>query len=150
MRIPHALAQLGTVLELRVEKDGKRSTLSWPKKGLWLCTDSTQKRLYLVPAPKAAPGPLAGPAKRALKGVARAYKRWSEFEAANVTPATVELGATEDRGCVASIAYRSDKWSGRAEDYEHDFKGRPRLCCVGSVYVISGGGFSVTPSGIRG
>jgi hypothetical protein len=151
MRLPEVLAQLGTVLELRVENGGKRSTLTWPRGSLWLCTDAAEQRLYLVPCPKTRARKISAAAGvPGVKEAARAHRRWSEFEPGNINTVRCRGGKSKRRGRVASIAYRSDKWDGRAKDYEHQFTQAPQLRQVGTVYVISGGGLAVSPSGIRG
>lgn len=149
MKAPAHLAQLGTVLEVRVDADERRQTLTWPADSLWLCTDGTSQRLYLVPAPEARARKLR-PSEE-LEAAVRAFRRWHDFEPGHATPFTFTEKKGIYRGCVRSIAYRSDKWNpGKRENYEHEFKGSPRLIQAGTLYLISGGGFSISPSGIRG
>jgi hypothetical protein len=151
VKLPSALAQLGTVLDVRVEKDGKRERLSWPRGSLLLCADSSEKRLWLVPAPGGRSRKLTDAQRtKDVESAARVVKRWSDFEAGTVTAAKVSLGKEKLRGRVVSIGYRSDKWSGKAENYEHECEGPMRLRQFGTVYVISGGGLRITPSGIQG
>jgi hypothetical protein len=151
VKVPTTLARLGDVLDVRVERDGKRVTLTW-RRPYWLCADTTLRRLWLVPAPRGRGEKLAGASLPAdLKAAAKVHKRWSDFEPERAARAGVRLGEPRERGVAVSIGYRSDKWTGNAEDYEHAFEsGRTRVRQLGDVYLISGGGITVTPAGVKG
>ncbi len=150
MKLPAVLVKLGEVLDLKVEKDGKRRVLTW-RRTYWLCADETERRLWLVPKPTTRGGKLnAARAGRELKAAMRVHERWSDFTPELLTPVRVRLGAERERGRGITIGYRSTKWTGKAEDYEHQFEGANKVRQLGSVYLISGGGVSVTPAGVRG
>lgn len=151
MNLPGVVAKLGTVLEVRVESKGKLSTLHWPDE-VWLCGDPSGRRLFLLPRPSRRARQLKGTVaeREEVQQAISLFKRWSDFQPAYFNPTQVRDASTVDLGRVRAVAYSSDKWSGTANDYEHQFKGAPRLRQAGSLYVISGGGLSVTPSGIRG
>lgn len=144
MSIPKHLAELGRVLDLRVERDGVRGLLKL--RGLVMCSDSTERRLWLVPAPKGRKQKL----QPSQADVAQVFKNWTQFEASGVKPQQVRLGEPEYLGRVVTIGYRSDKWDGTPRDYEHLFERPPRLTRLGDVYRISGGGLRVTPRGVVG
>lgn len=146
MRIPRILAKLGTVLDVRVEQDGARYTLQWRRGAMWLCTDARGRRLYLVPKPRGEERDVPSSAKGAV-GI---YRQFTDFSPSRVTLGAPRIGEPEPRGRVCSIAYRSQKWSGTPQDYEHEAEGRLRLVELGEVFVISGGTLRVTPAGIQG
>ncbi|WP_338866295.1 hypothetical protein [Myxococcus stipitatus] len=106
----------------------------------------------MVPRPKGRVRKLTRDARTPeIEHAARLHKRWSDFEAGTLHSASVVVDSPERIGRVVSIAYRSDKWSGRSQDYEHEVESRRvQLHRLGDVYRITGGGLSVTPAGITG
>jgi hypothetical protein len=79
------------------------------------------------------------------------YGKWHDLEPIGATEGLVTVSDEPVfKGLVSSIGYRSDKWSGEFEDYEHVFRRRPRLFRAGDVYRISGGALRVTARGIVG
>lgn len=152
MRVPGTLALLGEFLDMRVEDEGRRFTLSL-RGTYWLCADEKGAgALWVVPAPR---GPGARKGRELTpdeRGARRVFKRFNDYEPERVTAARVRLGEERERGRCASIAYRSSKWSGRPQDYEHTFEARPfpRLVQCGQVYRLTGGRIKVTAAGIVG
>jgi hypothetical protein len=146
MKVPSVLAYLGSVLDLRIEVKGTYQTLGWGRHSMWLCADSSRRRLYIVPRPDGRRRKLT---PEVAEG-AKVFRAWADFEPVGFNASTVTVGRPVRRGRVASIAYRSEKWSGKPQDYQHDCGGGISLRQVGDVYVISGGDLSVTPSGIQG
>jgi len=156
-RVPPVTVQLGTVLDLRIERGQTRTFIDdWA--GWLLLTDergmdSTRPRLWLLPPTRTGGEPGA-------EGTAAGdtYDRWHKRP-----PATVEeLHAPDEighlQGRVLAIGYRSDKWGRRGEvhDYDHDFTDgkAPKLytshasleTSVGAVIV--GGDMRITERGI--
>jgi hypothetical protein len=123
-RAPATTAMLGRVLDLQVERDGHRITVTgWA--GWALLTDPNamdrapgRARLYLAPWKPAG--------KRALRNAAaeETYAAWHARNPKQRLELDVpdELGAYQGR--VIRIGYRSDKWGrrGSSHDYDHDFR----------------------------
>lgn len=147
---PDALVMLGQVLYLQVERNGRRTVLDWPPRRVQiLATDETKKALWIFPAPKKR-RKAANPDAAVLKTLAGVFRAWSDFEPENVDAVRLPTGGKWTfRGEVVRISYRSRKWSGRPEDWQHDFEGTARLVQLGNLFRISGG-FAVKPAGITG
>jgi hypothetical protein len=146
MKLPSVLAYLGSVLDLRIEESGSYQVLTWPRHSMWLCADASRRRLYIVPRPRARRRKLTDK----VAAGAEVFRSWADFEPVGFSPSTVTVSQPVRRGRVKHIAYRSEKWSGKAEDYQHDCGAGISLRQAGEVYVISGGDLSVTPTGIQG
>lgn len=142
------LVRLGQVLDLVLENDGRRSTLEWGRP-LWLCTDLSRKVLWLVPAPPSRGTMFPRRPVGELRQLGSVHRLWSDFEPARVARVRGSFGPWRYRGRAVRIGYRSDKWSGKPANYEHDFKGHTRVIQSGRVYRLSGG-LAVKPSGITG
>lgn len=146
---PDALVMLGQVLELQVERAGRRTLLEWRRRPHILATDETKRALWLFPAPRKR-RKAANPDAAVLKTLAGVFRAWSDFEPENVDAVRLPAaGNWKFRGEVVRINYRSRKWSGKAEDWQHDFEGTARLVQLGNLFRISGG-FAVKPAGITG
>lgn len=151
--VPDNLVQLGTVLDLTVEQDGKREKLT-PRRGRQLlCSDASKETLWLLPKPKkkrTVRGPLPTNVAAALRRMAAVYRSWHDFEPrrTQVTPSMTVEGRWLALGQAVRIGYRSDKWDGRDHHYEHDFD-RAQVLKLGPLYRITGG-VRVTPRGIVG
>jgi hypothetical protein len=142
--VPSSLAWLGDVVDLRIEHDGRR----WRQKlsGVLLCADTTKRVLWLIPAPKRRKtAPLAG-----QKAAASVYRSWAQLAPAEAFAVPVTEKPPRLVGLVASIGYRSDKWTGKSAVYEHDFKTPPELHQAGRIYRIRGDSVRVTAAGITG
>jgi hypothetical protein len=140
---------LGEVLDLRVEQDGRRSTLSW-KRPHWLCAEPGTQRLWILPMPAEEPEPLED-FDEDLRAAAKLYRRWSDLVPVGATRVQVRItSSAEFRGHVNVIGYRSSKWNGSFDEYEHIFTRPPRIERAGEVYRITGSTLRVTPGGIDG
>lgn len=148
--VPDNLVALGTVVELVVEKDGRREVLSPPsKREQWLCGDATKEALWLLPK-RTAPGPLPEGYEVELRRMAAVYRLWNDFEPrrTQLTPALAVRGPWRTLGRAIRILYRSDKWGDGPQQYEHDFD-RARVLRLGPLHRIAGG-LKVTARGIVG
>jgi hypothetical protein len=146
MNVPATLVYLGVALDLSLEVDGHRTTIAWKKKH-WLCSDAAGRTLYVVPA--------STRQRRARRTdererAAKVYERFSQHESERVDELEVKLGPPTKRGRAATIAYRSDKWTGKSVDYEHAFDAPPRVVQAGNVYRLAGPSLRVTAAGITG
>ena len=149
MKIPRSLAALGEVLDLRVERDGRRSTLRW-NSAHWLCGEASAKRLWIVPASREEPAPLED-FEEDLRDAIKLYRRWHDLTPIGATAIEVKVSDPPVfRGFVNVIGYRSDKWSGDFDNYDHVFTSPPQIEKFGEVYRISGGALRVTAGGITG
>lgn len=104
--------------------------------------------------------PLKANPKRPIAALERAKKtfhKWQDRGPIAVRTRTVKApkalrGAAAELGKLVAVTYRSDKFTGREQDYEHDFK-RPLPSLVtdsdGRSLHVVGGGYSITPDGIR-
>ena len=145
MRLPSSVAILGKGLDLTYEVDGKLMKMSL--KGLTISGDIDKRTVWIWASPARA-------SRRTLAQVPRARKLredWSLLEADEVLEATPRVGKKTTRlGTMRTIGYRSDKWSGKATDYEHSYSSSPVLEQSGDVLRIRGGNQRVTPRGITG
>jgi len=148
MRVPRAVAVLGEVLDLTLEGDGRRSTIRL-KRPYWLCGEPGRERLWLYPAAKTKPQPLSDFGDE-LREAKKLYRRWHDLVPIGATDVRLRVGPPELVGRVKTIGYRSHKWSGKFDDWQHDFRRPPRLERAGEVYRISGGALRVTARGIEG
>lgn len=146
MRVPDRLAYLGRALDMTLEHNGERTTIGWSRSH-WLCTDEGRRDLWIVPAPRTRGRQLERGEAKALEDVVRL---WSQFEPTRLTAAEFRLGHEKQRGVAVSIAYRSDKWTGRLEDYEHAFNRPASVVQAGDVYRLSGPRLRVTAAGVTG
>lgn len=144
MSISSRLVILGRVLDLRVEHDETIRKIAW-KGAHWLFADASRKRLFITPALKT-----KAPRGGRFDELAKVYREWSQFDSEQAFTDKVRLGPSQIRGRVRTIGYRSDKWTGRQRDYQHDFNHPPRLTQMGDVYRIAGAGLRITPGGIVG
>lgn len=152
IRLPDALVALGQVLDVVIEHNGRRMVLDFPKPPHWLCTDIGRQALYLLPIPKGHRGQrFPAGAGGQLGALASVFRTWSDFEPRRASLVTTRLGREwKARGRVVRIGYRSDKWTNKPTDYEHDFKAQPRIAQLGTLYRISGSRLKVTAAGITG
>src|SRR5262245_27545797 len=108
--VPDGLVRLGQVLDLVVERDGRRSTLQW-RPALWLWTDVSRKVLWLMSAPKSRGSAYPRRPAGELRQLGSVHRLWSDFEPARVVRHRVRLGREwRYRGRAVRIGYRSDKW----------------------------------------
>lgn len=146
MRVPRAVAVLGKVLDLRVERPDGFVTLLKVRRDM--CADESKKKLWLLPPVRQKYGAVAGVD---FRGAEKVYRLWHDLEPIGFAAASVRLGEDVYRGRVLTIGYRSDKWTGQDEDYTHSFRAPyPRLVQSGDVYRISGGALRVTARGVTG
>lgn len=141
------LALLGEVLDVVVEGDEvAKVRMTSTTDMLW---SEHAKALVFVPGRTFHLEDLEG-----LRGTAsaRAFERWSVWEATSGGRATLAEGGPWRRFNARTIGYRSDKF-GRGADYEHDF-GRAVVAYVptssGAPWVIRGGSLRLTARGIEG
>ncbi len=83
---------------------------------------------------------------------ARAFERWSVWEADTAGKARIRVANSYRRHPIATIGYRSDKF-GKKEDYEHAFGQGVHLYRPTdnrSVWVVKGGRLRLTARGIEG
>jgi hypothetical protein len=123
-RAPRTTVLLGTVLDLQVEHDDMRTTVThWKGWALLADADSMERaagraRLFLVPFK------VDGPRERQSDDAEDTYWRWHKRNPRKVLQLDVPdtFGALQGR--VLRIGYRSDKWTrrGNARDYDHDFR----------------------------
>lgn len=161
-RVPATTAQLGTVLDLRIDQGATRLFLYSDWSGWLLLTDADamerdKPRLYLVAFNGYGDAGDAAPDSAAVETVERWNKRGYDF-IADVDVSGDDMGYRQGR--VMSIGYRSDKWgdAGDFHDYDHDFGeggGAPPLIytdradiALAKAAVIVGGDFQVTERGI--
>lgn len=160
--VPKVTVQLGTVLDLRVQKDASTRLTIDEWDGWLLLTDenamdSSRPRLFLVP------GELGQDDSREAVGpAAETYERWHrrgyDF-VDNVDVSGASIGFCQGR--VMVIGYRSDKWGdpGKTHDYDHDFTeagAQPPLLYTNraaideaTTAVIVGGDMRISPRGIE-
>lgn len=148
VRVPDHLVALGTVVDVTVERDGKREVLE-PSEPQWICADEGKETVWLLPK-KAVPGQLPKGSDAQLRRMAAVYRMWNDFEPrrTQLTPPIRVQGDWRSLGRVVRISYRSDKWGDGAQNYEHDCD-RARILKLGSLYRITGG-VRVTSRGLVG
>lgn len=113
-----------------------------------LVSDAKGVTLFVVPA-AVAEKPFK-PSKK-VKGAANMFRDWSQQQPQDLFEHAVRLGKDELVGRARVITYRSDKWTGKPEEYEHIFdEPGPRVVRSGQVIRISGNGVRVTPAGVDG
>jgi len=158
--IPAVTVCLGTVLDLRVRQNAStRLTIGDWRDWLMLADenamDSERPRLYLVPGELS-----ADDSREAIGPAAETYERWHKrgYEFVDdVEISESDIGHLQGR--VLVIGYRSDKWGGESNDYDHDFcegDGSPPLLYTNrasvdnaTAAVIVGGDMRITPRGIE-
>ena len=122
--------KLKFVIDKKQDKDKKDkervSTWSDPtgRKPCTLCCNSTGKRVFLFPWKKAQEVDLPLGAVKEKE----TFENWSGFDADSAF--TIQFAHNELKavGEPLSIIYVSDKWTGEAERYRHEFKSGNRLC----------------------
>ncbi len=159
--VPAVTVQLGTVLDLRVQRDGDTRLFVDEWEGWLLLTDenamdSERPKLYLVPGEVS-----EDDSREAVGPAAETYERWHKRGYEYVDDVDVtdsEIGYYQGR--VLVIGYQSDKWGVRGEthDYDHDFAERdghpPKLYTDradiedSTAAILVGGDMRVTPRGI--
>jgi len=155
VRLPPEFVALGTVVDLVVERDGRRTVYEFPKPAHWLCTDEGKRTLYLFPVapPKVArakPVPESADLDQRLRVLQGVFRMWNDFEPIACSWARFRLGKDwRHLGTVVRVCYRCKKWNGKPTNYEHAFDDPPRVAQHGQLYRISGG-VKVTPAGITG
>ena len=151
MSIPKALAELGNVIEIKLETKKEVISYTFPKTGkniMILATDAEGKNVFGLR------GKIKGkhPARKTGK-TGRKYSQWSDFEADSQRTITVTNNKTRKMGNAVSISYRSDKWDG-VHEYFHDFE-TPCAVYLDSdedpeTIIIKGRRLKVTARGIEG
>lgn len=142
------LALLGTLLDVVVEGQGDAFKVT-PGGATDLLWSEQARALVFVPGRSFDLEDLEG-----LRGSAsaRAFERWSVWEATQGGRATLPEGGPWRLYNARTIGYRSDKF-GRAQDYTHDF-GRAVVAYAptgsGAPWVIRGGALRITKRGIEG
>lgn len=123
MKIPKKIVFLGFVLQLIwTDKNDKEQVKTWTKptgkNPCVLACNSVGKNLFLIPWKKAKEVDLPHGSLNEKKR----FESWSGFLAD--TAFTIESSKNNLKICgePLSIIYVSDKWSGEAEQYKHDFK----------------------------
>lgn len=147
MRLPSSVAMLGEGLDLKYESGGRETKISLRGLGMYSSVDG--RTVWFWPLPKRN-------SRKSLDSYPRAAQlreTWSQLEADEVLTSDGQLGKKDVRlGRVTNIGYRSDKWSGKKQDYTHDTdqRVRPVLVVSGDVYRVSGGKLRVKPEGLTG
>ena len=115
--LPAEMALLGEACELHM-KDGRR--FKWPNNRAALLASADARTIAIVRPTRATLGKGRPPS-----GAAKMYEKWSQFRAHNAArlelPDVDDLGV--DLGACNLIRYRSDKWTGKPQLYEHRFTG---------------------------
>jgi hypothetical protein len=158
--IPRRVAQLGTVLDLVVERDGAREIYREEIRGAFLLAPENGMerspgggRLYIVRGELSGKRPIEeGDAPRAQE----TYEEWHRSHGPDAigmlqVPDAVDVPV----GRAVRIGYKSDKFGGKVASYEHDFEDpQPRVYSTGGdpprALVIVGGGFTLSGRGIVG
>jgi hypothetical protein len=143
--IPARLVKLGRALDVRIELGDKRMKLAWTTPH-WLCCDVRNRTLFIIPQPQTDG---RRPVARSTRAAA-SYRQFHDFEPSADVRTKVRTRAPKFRGRAVTIGYRSNKWTGKAVSYEHEFEGRPRVTQIGDVYRIAGAGLRVTSRGVEG
>lgn len=158
--IPARTVQLGTLLDLVIEKGQERLTIDEWDGWVMATTEGGldaspgRARLYLFATDGGARG------GEATERGADAFARWHErvTEGVMVHDVPEEVGWVQGR--VRRLGYRSDKWGqrGEAHDYDHDFGdggALPPLIYTDSEFlddaraaVLIGGDMAITEAGI--
>ena len=146
MKLPKALVVLGIALDLQLEEGELRKRIAWRRRHV-LCADESKDTLYILPELRKRAGDVDEGDLSKLRNV---YRLWSGFESKRAQRGTVKLGEARLRGRARAIGYRSDKWTGKQTDYQHDFDHPPRVTQHGEVYRIKGAHLRVTPRGVVG
>jgi len=139
---------LGTLLDVVVEGDGEAFKVT-PSGATDLLWSDQARALVFVPGRTFDLEDLEG-----LRGSAsaRAFERWSVWEASQGGRATLAEGGPWSAYRALTIGYRSDKF-GRPADYQHDF-GRAVVAYAPTSstapWVIRGGALRITQRGIEG
>lgn len=148
VHVPDELVALGTVVDVTVERNGKREVLE-PSEAQWICADEGKETVWLVPK-KTVAGKLPKGIDGQLRRLAAVYRMWNDFEPrrSSLTPPIRVEGDWQSLGRVVRLTYRSDKWGDGPQLYEHDCE-RARMLKLGSLYRITGG-VRVTSRGLVG
>jgi hypothetical protein len=145
VKLPASVAILGEGLDMTYV-DGSEKKLT-KLHGYAVCAGVDGRTLWIWPYPKRESAKSPDQVKRAAK----LFESWSGLEAGTVNEGRPRLGPTVERlGRIKSIGYRSNKWTGKSQDYQHEYESAPVLVRSGEVYRVSGGKQRVTPRGIVG
>lgn len=162
--VPPRTVLLGMVLDLTIERNGERVTLTDEVRGWVMATTEAgmdaapgRARLYLFPASELAPD--VGDDSKFARA-RETFERWHARQAEQVTEAEVPDTVGYLQGRLIRIGYRSDKWgrSGDFHDYDHSFAEAgalpPKLYSDTeelqdmTAAVVVGGDMSITEAGI--
>lgn len=145
MKIPATLVLLGEPIEIETED----RIWKFRKNAFYLATIASGKELWIIPIPKGTKTASSVPARAAE--MFRKFAGWTADEAFRFT---IRDFVPAHTGFVASIAYRSSKWSGKKTAYIHDFENPIRVQADAEygpkIVRISGNKLSVKAVGITG
>lgn len=147
---PGPCANLGTLVEWKWEK-GKKQKLWEEGDKNWLFLWSPKyKAIVAIPDTKEK--------KRLPKvmrdgGAARLFEIFASRAASETHEIPIKSYKLQKLGKAKHIVYRSDKWSGKKEDYIHDFKNGVNIYCGPSlrdpkVFICFGGKLTCTERGL--
>ena len=143
------VAELGRVVELRVEADdGRTYAHRWRSGRPRLLWSPTQRCLVWVMGAS-----LDNRQKGAVRsdGAARVFESWAQRDAVQTATISVPAAKLKKLGRAVSIIYTSDKWGargGRTTQYIHEFSQSVKAYGGGSVFAVRGGRLTVTERGI--
>lgn len=155
-----ALTDCGVLLDLKVDTRDRGEVLIKPRKPRRprLCWSDPARAVVFFTGINPEPARDAGELTGATARAAAVWEKWTDDgrEAGKIR--TLEL-PNEDGdwtllGSAVSIGYRSDKYGGQSEDYEHAFGDRVQVHWFQAksygIVVIRGGALHVTKDGIAG
>lgn len=154
--LPRVLTSIGQALEISTFEELN----TWKVKDrVLLYTNTAGNALYCLKATakktsRAAFDRAVDANSDQVKKAMSIYERWHDFEAVSGSVATPPRGTWKTLKRAITIIYRSDKWTGKEEDYIHDFI-TPPVCRVNTinrptVLALTGGRVRVTAEGIKG
>lgn len=152
LNVPEVLAELGEALTIELT-NGR--TLDFKKGWLFTATETGRAIWILKPDKKRA----VKPNNRHLwiRKAESLYKRFTDFEPDKYALVTIKRPTQEkfrNIGRVKTIAYKSDKWTGKAKGYIHTFKKPPSIWSnedgAGNLLKIMGPKMRLTIRGIEG
>lgn len=147
---PGPCANLGTLVEWKWEK-GKKQKLWEEDDKDWLFLWSPKyKAIVAIPDPEE-----KIKLSRVMRdgGAARLFEIFASRAARETHEISISGHRLQKLGKAKHIVYRSDKWSGKKEDYIHDFKNGVNIYCGPSlknpkVFLCFGGKLTCTERGL--
>ena len=161
-KIPRVVSILGKAIELKMYlNNGDEMIYLWPgrktkKSGAYyLASNPAGNALYILPATHSKKNIDKSIHPSEMKRAAKLYENFTDFEFDKPFALCVPDKPFKRCGRATHIVYRSDKWSGKDQDYIHEFDNAPIVHASGSaknpkMIALTGGRIRVQPRGIVG